>query len=64
MFRISAQLDPPPRPPCDDCMDAVRCVMRGALCRELICAWLQDQPLRGCEFHTPDNYHGLEGVRV
>lgn len=60
----SLQPDPPPRPPCDYCRDALGCVMRGVFCRELICAWLDGSPSRDCDFHSPDNYHGLEGVRA
>lgn len=58
------QPDPPPRLPCDNCHESARCVMQNALCRELICAWLDGEQGRDCEFQSPDNYHGLEGVRA
>jgi hypothetical protein len=59
--------DPPPALPCDDCAANWRCVMRGALSREIIYSWLADREITGCTFHEPitaDSYHGLEGVRA
>ncbi len=63
-YLLSLKTESPPRPPCEDCLDAARCVMRGALCRELICNWSEGIAAKGCEFHSPDNYHGLDGVRA
>ena len=57
-------IDPPPRPECDNCQDALRCVMRAIVCRELMIAWVEDRTVESCPLHEPDNYHGLEGVRA
>jgi hypothetical protein len=58
--------DPPPQLPCDDCMDAARCMLRGTLCRELICNWLKGLEVTGCSFQEPiePSYHGIKGVRA
>ena len=60
------QLEPPPRPPCDDCRDVDGCVMRGALCREMMEAWTEGVEIKGCTFYgamEPERYHGVEGCR-
>lgn len=59
-------LDAPPTPPCDDCQDVGSCVMRGALCRELIYTWLQGAAIKGCSFYEPieHTYHGVRGVKA
>lgn len=64
MVIASTQSDLLPPPPCNDCQDAVGCVMRGALCRELIYAWLRGDQVKGCAFYQPfeDSYHGVKGV--
>ena len=58
---VKAQPDPPPRPECDICRDALRCVMRAAVCRELMIAWIEGRTTEGCPLFESDNYHGLEG---
>lgn len=63
----ASKADPPPSLPCLDCLAAERCVMRAALSRELLYAWLDGREISGCDFQEPvisDNYHGLEGVRA
>lgn len=61
---IQKQPDPPPRPPCDDCRDAGFCVMRGAVCRELMITWADGVQAENCPLYEPDSYHGVEGCRA